>query len=114
MVENWTNFVKNKVKKYELSNIKFTKANLLDWLENRNKSTIQDLKIEVYNSTNLEFVEKQEVTFQDKKEVRYKCYHIYSGSRGRCFILAFNSKIKIITVFPLGRTTLSKYRKRFK
>ena len=114
MVQDWSSYVKNKVKNYDLSDIKFTKVNLLSWLEQRNKSTIQDLKTEIYHPTNLKFVEKQEVTFQDKKEIRYKCYYIYSGSRGRCFILAFNSQIKVITVFPLGRITLSKYRKRFK
>jgi len=87
---------------------------LISWLEKRNKSTIQDLKTEIHDSTDLVFVAKQEVDFQGKKETRYRCYHIFSGSKGRCFILTFNSNIKVITVFPLGRTTITKYRKRFK
>ncbi len=114
-MQDWSKFIKNKVKNYQLSDIKFTKIKLLNWLEKRNKSTIQDLKTEVHNSTNLVFVAKQEGEFQGSKEIRYKCYHIFSGSRGRCFILTFNnSNIKVITVFPLGRTTISKYKKRFK
>ena len=111
MTKNWKKFVKIQVKNYTLSDIKFTKVKLLSWLELRNRASIQKLKTEVYNSTNLEFVEKQVVTFQNKKETRYKCYHIFSNSRGRCFILTFNSTIKVITVFPLGRKTLTRYRK---
>lgn len=107
MVKNWADFVKKKIKDYGYSDIIFTKVKLIDWLEQRNKSTIDKMKNELYTSKNLEFVEQQEVKFQGNMEKRYRCYHIFSGSKGRCFILAFGSKIKVITAFPLGRKTLN-------
>ena len=53
----------------------------------------------------LEFVEKQ---FREE-EARYALYFIYSGARGRVYVLRFTDKIRIVTVYPLGRTTLKNY-----
>jgi hypothetical protein len=39
---------------------------------------------------------------------------VYSGSKGRVYIIKFKDKIRVITVYPLGRRTLIKYKgKRF-
>ena len=72
------------------------------------------MKEEILNLKELTFTEKQTVEFEGKKEERFRCYFVYSRNRRRCYILNFNDKIKVITVFPLGRTTLKRYRKRFK
>ena len=114
MVKDWSDFVRKKVGNYNYDDIIFTKVKLMGWLEQRNKSTTEKMREEVYTSRDLEFVEKQEIEFKGKMEERYRCYHLFSGSKGRCIILTFNSKIKIVTAFPLGRKTLNQYRKKFK
>ena len=114
MGKDWSEFVRKKIKKYVMNDILFTKLNLLDWLEERNKCTVKEMKSELHQLENLVFVEKQEVLYEGINEERYRCYFVYSRSRGRCYILRFNAPIKVITVFPLGRVTLRKYKKRFK
>ena len=112
--QDWSDVIKEKVKKYSKNQIIFTKSRLIDWLCNRNQSSIDKMKEEIINSNQLIFTEKQEVDYEGEKEERFKCYFIYSGNKGRCYVLKFNHQIKVITAFPLGRTTLKKYRRRFK
>lgn len=112
--KDWSDIVKEKVKNYLKDQIIFTKYHLVDWLCIRNKFTVEEMKEEVLNSKYLVFTERQEVEYEGVKEVRFRCYFVYSRNRGRCYILRFNHQIKIITVFPLGRTTLKRYRRRFK
>lgn len=112
--ENWSPFVKEKAASYSADEIIFTKDKIIDWLCQRNKTTIEAMKEDILNPRYLVFTEKQEIEHEDQKEERYRCYFVYSNSRGRCYILKFNSHIKIITAFPLGRSTLKRYRKRFK
>ncbi len=111
---NWSIFVTEKVKKYSKDQIIFTKFHLLDWLCKRNNCTLDLMRNEILRLTDFVFCEKQEVEFNGKKEERFRCYFVYSNNRGRCYVLRFNRDIKIITVFPLGRTTLKKYGKKFK
>tara|TARA_Y100000310_G_scaffold238101_1_gene241450 strand:+ start:12 stop:359 length:348 start_codon:yes stop_codon:yes gene_type:complete len=106
--------VKEKVKKYSEGQIAFTKSRILDWLCKRNKTTVEKMKEEVLNLKDLTFTERQLVEFEGEKEERFRCYFVYSNNRGRCYVLKFDKQIKIITVFPLGRTTLKRYRKSFK
>lgn len=87
---------------------------LLTGYVKRNNSTIDEMKNEILVLNKLTFTEKQDVEFEGQKEERFRCYFVYSGNRGRCYLLNFNDNIKVITVFPLGRTTLKRYRKRFK
>ena len=112
MVKDHSEYIRKKVKRY--SSVEFTKINLLSWLEKRNKCTLAEMKGEVLSAQKLVFTEKQKISFEGKKEERYKCYFVYSGSKGRCYILRFNKTLKIITVFPIGRITLRRYKKRFK
>ncbi len=112
--KDWSDVVKEKVKKYSKEQIIFTKSRIIDWLCKRNNSTIEDLKREVLDSTDLTFTERQEVEYEGETEERFRCYYVYSKTRGRCYVLKLDYKIEIITVFPLGRTTLKRYRKRFK
>ena len=115
MVKDWSIFVKNKIHNCIISEIMFTKTgdNLI-WLAERNNCSLDDLKQELKNTEHLVFAEKQEVDHKGESETRFKCYYIYSNSRGRCFPLIIGEKIKIVTAFPLGRITLNKYRKRKK
>ncbi len=106
--------VKDKVKKYSKDKLVFTKSRILNWLCKRNNTTVEGMKEEILNLKNLTFTEKQQVEYEGKKEERFRCYFVYSNNRGRCYVLKFDRQIKIITVFPLGRTTLKRYRKKFK
>ena len=112
--KDWSNNIKEKAKKYSKDQVIFTKTKLLDWLCKRNNSTVDKMKEEILNLKDLTFSERQEVEFEGEKEERFRCYFVYSNNKGRCYVLRFNDNIKIITVFPIGRTTLKKYRKRFK
>jgi len=53
-------------------------------------------------------IEKQE----RNGEIRYALYFVYSGKKGRVYVLTFKEKIRVITIYPLGRKTLSKYKKK--
>ena len=115
MAKDWSVFVKNRIHKYPISEIKFTKkGDNLEWLAERNNCSLDGLKQEIKTTKHLVFSEKQEVDHKGELETRFKCYYIYSNSRGRCFIILIGEKIKIVTAFPLGRITLNKYRKKKK
>lgn len=80
----------------------------------RNNIPVEKMKEEVLNLKDLTFTEKQLVEYDGEKEERFRCYFVYSNNRGRCYVIKFDNQIRIITVFPLGRTTLKRYRKKFK
>ncbi|MBS3172443.1 hypothetical protein J4438_02600 [Candidatus Woesearchaeota archaeon] len=103
----------NKIKKYTKDKIFFTKKNYKSSLIERNLDE-NELKEELLNLKYLKYVIPDKREFHDQKELRFKLYFIYSRSRGRCYVIKFNSILKIITVFPLGRKTLNRYRKRLK
>ena len=114
MSKNWIEVFKSKIKNFDNNTIVFTKSKQLDWLEERNDFSIEEMKYEILTSKGLVFVEKQEIEFQGITEERFKCYFVYSLSKGRCYVIKFNSIIKVVTVFPIGRATLKKYRKKLK
>ncbi|MCX6749013.1 MAG: hypothetical protein NT076_05410 [Candidatus Pacearchaeota archaeon] len=101
--------VKELIKKYQKEDFEYGKP--VDYLLFRTNTNKNDIEKEIINCKNLEFVEKQ----LRKNEIRYVLYFIYSRRKGRAYVLKFNSKIRIITIYPLGKKTLRKYRKkRFK
>ncbi len=106
--------LKEKIKQYQKEKLLFTKLKLLDWLCKRNNMTLEEIKIELLTLKNLRHTEKQEIEYKGEKEERFKCYFVYSNTRGRCYVLKFEENMKIITVFPIGRTTLRRYRRKFK
>ncbi len=112
--KDWSGVVREKVKSYKRSQIWFTKLKLLEWLCRRNNTSLEEMKDEILTLDNMVFVEKQEAYFESQTEERFRLYLVYSGSKGRCYVLRFNHDLKIITVFPLGRATLRKYERRFK
>jgi len=113
MSKDYSDYVRQKIKKYTKDQIKFTKPDL-DWLCKRNNLTIDQMKKEVLNPIHLVHAELQGAEHQGSKEERFRCYFVYSKTKGRVYILKFEEHLKIITAFPLGRLTLNKYRKRFK
>ncbi|MBS3074706.1 hypothetical protein J4447_04640 [Candidatus Pacearchaeota archaeon] len=42
---------------------------------------------------------------------RYKTYHVYSGNTGRVYVITFTDKIRIITIYPLGKSTMRRYKR---
>ena len=106
--------VVEKISQYSPDKVVFTKKDLLSWLEERNKSSLEQLRKDLFNFNQLVHVEKQEVEYGPLIEERYRCYFIFTQNRGRCYVIKFNHQIKVITAFPLGRTTLKRYRRKFK
>ena len=114
-MKDWSSFVLKKIRKCPLDNIAFTKQHEnLEFLEERNNSTLVDLTKELKATKFLVFAEKQKVQHKNLMETRFRCYYIYTKSKGRCFLIVVGETIKIVTAFPLGRTTLNQYRKRKK
>lgn len=110
---DYSDEVKEKLKKYAVSDIAFTKKNYGEILQKRRISG-DEINQDMTNPEKLVFAQKQTRVFKGIDEVRYRCYFIYSHSKGRCYVIKFDSKLRVITVFPLGRKTLNRYRKRFK
>lgn len=114
MADDQSEFVRKKIKNYSLAEVKFTKVKLLDWLAKRNKDSIENMKKEVLSLKTMVFAERQVREHKGKYRERFACYLTYSNTRGRRYVLEFDKGLKIITVHPLGRMTLTRYRKRFK
>lgn len=109
MEENYSNEVKGLIEKYKKGGIVYGKP--LDILLSRIKSSKKEVEEEVFTLKNLEFVEKQIKDY----ETRYSLFFVYGGNKGRIYVITFRDKnIRIITIFPLGRKSLRKYRKKFK
>lgn len=95
------------IKKYTPEDIVFGKD--AEYLCFRNNCSIQEFIEEIFSFKNLEIVIKQN---RDNEE-RFALYFIYSKSKGRAYILRFYpEKIRVITIFPMGKRTLNKYFKR--
>jgi len=103
MTKNYLEELRILIKKYKNKGFEYGKP--IKYLEFRNSCTKKEMEEEILNFENLEFVEKQ---FREE-EARYALYFIYSGARGRVYVLRFTDKIRIVTVYPLGRTTLKNY-----
>lgn len=92
--------------KYKKEDIEFGKD--LSYLCFRNGCSKEEFIKEIFALTDVEIIEKQE-----RGEERFVIYLIYSKSKGRAYVLRFYpQKIRVITIFPLGRRTLSRYFKR--
>lgn len=109
MERDYSEELKNLIKKYKKEDIEYGKP--LDYLLFRNKAAKEKIEKEIFECKNLEFTEKQE----RNREIRYVLYFVYSRKKGRAYILKFNKKIRVITIYPIGKRTLRRYRKkRFK
>ena len=108
-MKDYSKEIKELIEKYKEKEFEYGKP--IDFLLSRIKASKKEVEEEIINCKDLKFVEKQE----RKGEVRYVLYFVYSRSNGRAYVITFTNKIIIITIYPLGRKTLKKYRKgRFK
>ena len=95
------------LRKYKKEDIEFGKS--LDFLLSRLKTTKDKIEGEILNCDKLSFIEEQ----SKDNETRYALFFIYDKRKGREYVITFrNNKLRIITIFPLGRKTLIKYRKK--
>lgn len=65
---------------------------------------------EILSLSDIEFINKQ----NEQGEIRYKLYFLYSSKTGRVYVIKFTEKIRVITVYPLGKYTLKNYMKKLK
>jgi hypothetical protein len=108
MKKNYSEEFKGLINKYKERGFDWGKP--IDYLEFRNGCSKEDMEEEILDCENVEFVEKQ----REKGETRFKLYFVYSSKTGRVYVLKFTEKIRIITVYPLGRQTLKNYKRKFK
>ena len=92
------------IKEHEKQGFEFGKP--LSYLKMRVKTSKEEMVNEIINCKKLEFVEKQ----SRDNEIRYVLYFIYNG-KGRTYVVRFKEKIRLISAFPLGRTTIRRYKK---
>jgi hypothetical protein len=93
--------------KYRKGGIVFGKDTA--FLLRRTKLSEKEIKNEVFSCKDLSFTGKQE----KDGEVRYALFFVYGKRKGRKYVVTFrDGNIRIITVFPLGRKTLRRYRKK--
>ena len=108
MAKDYSEELKELVEKYKHNGFRYAKP--LNFLLERMNDTKENIEKELISLKNIKFCEKQE----RKGEIRYNLYYVYSNRKGRVYVITFEDKIVIITIFPIGKTTLKKYKKRFK
>lgn len=108
MTKNYSEELKEMLDKFMDKGFEWGKP--IDYLEFRNGCSKEEMEKEILDYSNVEFVEKQ----REQEETRYKLYFVYSSRTGRVYVLKFTNKIRIITVYPLGRATLKNYKAKFK
>lgn len=108
MLKNYSEELKSLIEKYKDKGFEWGKP--IDYLEFRNGCSREDMEREILNANNIEFVEKQ----KEQCETRYKLYFVYDFKKGRVYVLKFTEKIRVITVYPLGKQTLKNYKRKFK
>jgi len=107
MAKNYSEEVKEIIKRYKKEDIEFGKE--IDFLLNRIRVNKIEIEEEILGCKNLSFVQKQ----IKNSEIRYALFFIYGKRKGRKYVITFRkSKLRVITIFPLGRRTIKKYRKK--
>ena len=107
MIKNYSEDVRDLIKKYKKGDIVFGKN--IDFLLKRVEISKKDIEEEIVKCENLSFAKKQ---IKDN-ETRYALFFVYSKRKGRQYVITFRDKeLRIITVFPLGRRTIKRYRKK--
>ncbi len=98
--------VKELLSKYSKEDILFGKTEA--YVLERIGTTKEEVEKDLLATENLEFVEEQ----KRSDETRYALFFIYSRRSGRVYVVKLEDKLRIITAYPLGRRTLSKYHKK--
>lgn len=106
-MKDYSKEVKELIEKYKVNGIVFGKD--INFIIKRIKSSREIIEKEIFSSKSLYLAEKQ---IKDN-EIRYVLYFVYSHRKGRQYVLTFrDNNVRIITVFPLGRRTIKKYKKK--
>lgn len=108
MTKNYIEELRVLIEKYKERGFEWGKP--IDYLEFRNGCSREEMEKEILNCDAAEFVERQ----QEQDEKRYKLYFVYSSRTGRVYVLKFTERIRVITVYPIGRHTLKHYNRKFK
>jgi hypothetical protein len=107
MPEDYIKEVKELIEKHKTNGFRYAKP--VDFLLDRISDTQENVEKELTSFKGLKFCERQE----RKGETRYTLYYVYSNTRGRIYAITFEDRIVIVTIFPIGKKTLKKYRKKF-
>ena len=107
MPKDYSEELKEMIKKHKDKGFRYAKP--IDFLLERISDTKENIEKELIDFKGLKFCEKQE----RKGETRYLLYYIYSNRNERVYAIAFEDKIVIITIFPIGKKTLKKCKKKF-
>ncbi len=106
MVEDCSKEVKKLLSNFKQKGIEFGKPiKLLSFKSGG--LTEEQIEEELFNFDFLKLSYKQ----NRNDEARYILYFVYTKKFGRAFVITFREKIRIITIFPLGKHTLKKYYK---
>src|SRR3989338_5945006 len=108
MTRNYSEELKELVETYKEKGFEWGKP--IEYLEFRNGCSKEEMEKEILDYNNVEFVEKQ----REEGETRYKLYFVYSSKTGRVYVLKFTERIRIITVYPIGKQTLKNYKGKLK
>jgi glutathione peroxidase-family protein len=100
MTKDYQEELKELIEKYKEKGFEWGKP--VDYLEFRNGLSKEEMEKEILDYEHFEFVEKQ----REQGETRYKLYFVYSSKTGRVYVLKFTDKIRIITVYPIGKSNL--------
>jgi hypothetical protein len=107
MKKDYSNEVKEIIQQHDKGDVEYGKD--LNFLVHRLKASKEEIDEEILKCDNLAFTEKQ----MRVNEIRYALFFVYSKRKGRKYVITFReSKLRIITIFPLGKKTLRKYRKK--
>ena len=107
MPKNYSEELKELIEKYKEKGFRYAKP--IDFLLERIGDTKENVEKELIDFKDLKFCEKQE----RKGETRYTLYYVYSNKKGRIYAIAFEDNIVTITIFPIGKKTLKKCKKKF-
>ncbi len=109
MKKDYSDETKKLIKKYKKEDIKYLKP--IEYLSKRNQMTKEQMDGKIINLNDLKYTEKQE----KPSGTRYALFFIHSTIKGHCYVLEFDKNIKVATIYPLGRRTIRRYKKkRFK
>ena len=102
-MRNYSEEIKGLIEKYKSKGFEYGKP--VSYLEFRNGCLKEEWEKELIEFKDLEFAEKQ----IKEGEKRYKLYFVYSKKTGRVYVLTIRNKIRIISIYPLGKSTLKRY-----
>ena len=106
MVKDYTEEVKKLIKEYKKEDIEYHKP--IKYLCQRNSLTQDEIEESIMSCKEISFTELQEKSY----ETRYALFFVYNKRRGNCFVLTFDEKITVVTIYPIGRKTILRYKKK--